>query len=73
MSWFQKKAAPTIPVVPDDVVERKAAIEKSRQALRAAEGRVEGVKQVVESVNGHYTRNHYRDLLYAAYGGKIND
>lgn len=73
MSWLERKAAPTIPVVPDDRVERLAAIETSQEAYKAALQSVPDVDKIVAALDAHNERNHYRDRLMMAYGAIIHD
>ena len=53
MSWLERKAAPTIPVVPDDRVERLAAIETSQEAYKAALQSVPDVDKIVAALDAH--------------------
>ena len=68
MSWFRKPLTSEIPVVPDDRLEREAALEKSRAGLREAQSRIEPVRQLTTSISQHYDQNHYALRLQRAYG-----
>jgi hypothetical protein len=68
MRFSRKLHTSEIPVVPQDELERKAAIERSQKKLGEAMESVKRTEDVVARLNEHSSKNHYVQRIQMAYG-----
>lgn len=73
MRFSRKHQEELIPSVPDDKTDRREAIERARKKLSEASASRGPVLSIVNRIEGHENRNHYRDRLMLAYGRVSHD
>jgi len=65
---WKKRATDSIPIVPNDVAERKRAIELSSKELAQLGEHVDRVDRLAETLTNQNLGNHYIERLKLSYG-----